>query len=115
MVLRTFDAMATADRRASPREVLREHRSGILSLLAERGVRDVRVFGSLARGDEDLQSDIDLLVELPDGGSAASELLTALGLSEELSQLLRAPVDVVTARTLRDDVRDAALAEAVPL
>jgi len=37
------------------------------------------VFGSPARGDEDSQSDI----ELPDGGSAAAELLTALGLSEE--------------------------------
>ena len=54
--------MATADRRTSPREVLREHRSEILALLADRGVRDVRVFGSLARGDEDVHSDIDLLV-----------------------------------------------------
>jgi hypothetical protein len=46
----------------SPREVLRNERGRILSLLAERGARDVRVFGSLARGDEDFQSDIDLLV-----------------------------------------------------
>jgi predicted nucleotidyltransferase len=99
----------------APREVLRTQRGRILSLLAERGARDVRVFGSLARGDEDPQSDIDLLVELPDGGSAAAELLTALGLSEELSQLVRARVDVVTPRTLREEVREAALAEAVPL
>ena len=107
--------MATADHRPSPREVLREHRSKILSLLAERGVRDVRVFGSLARGDEYVESDIDLLIQLPDGGSAGAELLTALGLSEELSQLVRARVDVATPRTLRDEVRNAALAESVPL
>ena len=54
----------------------------------------MRVFGSLARGDDDPQSDIDLLVEISDAGSAAAELLTVLGLSEELSQLVLARVDV---------------------
>jgi len=75
--------MTTDGDRRLPREVLREQRSRILSLLAERGGRDVRVFGSLARGDDDTQSDIDLLIELPGGDSAAAELLTVLGLSEE--------------------------------
>ena len=75
----------------------------------------MRLFGSLARGDEDAQSDIDLLVDLPEAGSAGAELLTALGLAEELSQLVRARVDVATPRTLRDEVRGTALAEAVPL
>lgn len=103
------------DQRIAPRDVLRTERGKILSLLAERGIRDVRVFGSLARGDDDPQSDIDLLVELPDSGSAGGELLTALGLSEELSQLVRTRVEVATPRTLRADVRAAALAEAVPL
>jgi predicted nucleotidyltransferase len=107
--------MAAADGNSSPRDVLREHRSAILALLAERGVREVRVFGSLARGDDDVQSDLDLLVDLPDAGSLGAELLTALGLAEELSQLVHARVDVATPRTLRDEVRDAALAEAVPL
>lgn len=106
---------AVADGNNSPREVLREHRSRMLEYLAERGASNVRIFGSLARGDEDAQSDIDLLVELPDAGSAGAELLTALGLAEELSHLVHARVDVVTPRTLRDEVRDAALAEAVPL
>ena len=101
--------------RRTPREVLREQRSRILSLLSERGGRDVRVFGSLARGDDDVQSDIDLLIELPGSDSAAAELLTVLGLSEELSELIGAQIDVVTPRTLRDEVRDAAIAEAVPL
>ncbi|MGH3049656.1 MAG: nucleotidyltransferase family protein [Gaiellaceae bacterium] len=107
--------MVTADESRSPREVLGERRSTILAFLAERGASDVRVFGSLARGDEDAQSDIDLLVELPDAASPGAELLTALGLAEELSELVHARVDVATPRTLRDEVRDAALAEAVPL
>lgn len=107
--------MSSHVERLPPRDVLRARRTAILSLLAERGGRDVRLFGSLARGDEDDQSDIDLLVELPDVDSAAAELLAALGLSEELSQLVGTRVEVVTPGTLREEVRDAALAEAVPL
>jgi predicted nucleotidyltransferase len=95
--------------------VLREQRATILSVLAERGGRDVRVFGSIARGDDDELSDVDLLVDLPQGDSPGDELLTVLGLSEELSQLVGARIDVVTPRTLRAEVRAAALAEAVPL
>ena len=98
-----------------PREVLREQRSTILSRISESGGRDVRIFGSLARGDDDDRSDIDLLIELPDSESVAGELLTVLGLSEELSKLVGARVDVVTPRTLHDDVRAAAISEAIPL
>lgn len=107
--------MTDATERLAPREVLRRERSRVLSLVAERGGRDVRVFGSLARGDDDVGSDIDLLIELPGAESAAAELLTVLGLSEELSQLVGTRIDVVTPRTLRDGVREAAIAEAVPL
>ena len=99
----------------SLRELLRRERFRILTLVEGRGGRDVRVFGSLARGDDDPQSDIDLMIELPGSDSAADELLTVLGLSEELSQLVGARVDVVTPRTLREEVRSAAVAEAVPL
>lgn len=99
----------------SPRDILTRERSRILALLTERGGRDVRVFGSLARGEDDEQSDIDLLIELPEGGSAAGELLTVLGLSEELSEFVGARIDVVTPRTLRPEVREAAITEAIPL
>ena len=109
------DTVAALGERPTPRDVLREQRSTILSVLSERGGRDVRVFGSIARGDDDELSDVDLLVDLPDGDSPADELLTVLGLSEELSELLGARIDVVTPRTLRAEVRAAALAEAVPL
>jgi uncharacterized protein len=101
--------------RRSPREILREQRSMILSRVSEGGGHDVRLFGSLARGDDDAQSDIDLLIELPDGDSVGGELLTVLGLSEELSELVGARVDVVTPRTLRDEAREAAFSEAIPL
>jgi uncharacterized protein len=107
--------VTTDDDQRSPRAVLKEKRSAILSLLSERGGREVRVFGSLARGDEDARSDIDLLIELPVHGSLAAELMTVLGLSEELTELAGTRIDVVTPRTLRDAVREAAIAEAVPL
>ena len=74
----------------------------------------MRVFGSLARGEDDEQSDIDLVIELPESGSVAAELLTVLGLSVELSEFVGARIDIVTPRTLRPEVRDAALLEAIP-
>jgi uncharacterized protein len=79
------------------------------------GRQGIRVFGSLARGDDDAESDIDLLVELPGERTTGEGLLTVLALTDEFSSALGARVDVVTPRTLRDDVRDAAVAEAVPL
>ena len=100
---------------STTRELVRRERPRILEFLASHGARDVRLFGSLARGDDDPLSDIDLLVELDETRSAGGELLRVLGLSEELSKLLEARVDVATLRTLRPDVREIALAEAVPL
>src|SRR3954467_8179590 len=67
LALPRWDPMVDApDGKKAPREVLREHRLRMLDHLAERGASNVRIFGSLARGDDDGQSDIDLLVELPD-------------------------------------------------
>lgn len=111
--MRSFVLMHGETRRA--REVVHRERSRIAAFLAARGARDVRVFGSVARGEDDDRSDIDLLIDLDGDRSAGSELLEVLGLSEELSELLDARVDVVTPRTLRPEVRDVALAEAVPL
>lgn len=96
-------------------ELLRRHRDAIISVLAQRGAEDVRVFGSVARGEEEPESDIDLLVELRGERSAGGELLAVLELSELLTALVGARVDVVTARSLRPEVRELAVAEAVPL
>ena len=109
------DHVAMAAQFSTAREVLFRERSRILEFLAANGARDVRLFGSLARNDDDGSSDIDLLVQLDGTRSQGGELLSLLGLSEELSNLLQARVHVVTPRTLRPEVRDSALAEAVPL
>ena len=72
---------------------------------------NVRVFGSVARGESDSQSDVDFLVDL-DPGRTISDLG---GLLMDLQDALGAPVDVVTERGLRVRVRERILAEAVVL
>jgi predicted nucleotidyltransferase len=90
---------------------LRQQRRAILAAAARRRASNVRVFGSVARGDDTDDSDIDLLVDLADDVS----LVGLIGLERELSQLLDRRVDVVPARGLKPVVARRALAEAVPL
>jgi len=92
-------------------EVLREKRDEILRIAARHGARNVRVFGSLARGDARPDSDVDLLVDLEPGRS----LFDLGGLLMDLQDLLGHSVDVVTERGLRERIRDRVLQEAVPL
>jgi predicted nucleotidyltransferase len=86
-------------------------RDEILRAAAHRGARNVRVFGSVARGDNDEASDIDFLVEMEPGRT----LFDLSGLLLDLESLLHVPVDVVTERGLRAKVRDRVLSEALPL
>lgn len=90
---------------------LRERRADILAIAARHGAVSVRVFGSVARGDADSESDVDFLVELEPGRS----LLDLGGLLVDLQQLLGGSVDVVTERGLKDRIRLRVLREAVPL
>jgi len=92
-------------------EHLKEKREAILRIAAKHGARNVRVFGSAARGDADDRSDIDILVEMEKGRS----LLDLAGLWRELNDLLGIRVDVVTEKGLRDSIREQVLKEAVPL
>lgn len=92
-------------------EVLRTKREEILRLCAKYGAHNVRVFGSVARGEADEQSDVDFLVELQLGRS----LFDLGGLQYELEQLLGCPVDVVTERGLKIRIRERVLGEAVAL
>jgi len=91
--------------------LLEEKRGEILRLAAEHGAREVRVFGSVARGEADRKSDIDFLVELETGRS----LLDLGGLQMELESLLDRRVDIVTARGLKARIRERVLREAVPV
>lgn len=90
---------------------LRRHRRAVIEAALRRGARNVRVFGSVARGEDDPDSDVDLLVDL----DASQSLVGLAGLSRELAELLGVGVDVVPAASLKASMRDEALAEAVPL
>ena len=91
--------------------LLVEHRAALLELAERRGLRNVRVFGSMARGDHHARSDVDLLVDAPPGTSA----LALCGLSIDAEQMLDRPVDVITERCLYTPMRKRAVREAVPL
>jgi hypothetical protein len=93
------------------KELLKEKRKDILSIAAKYGARNVRIFGSLARGEADERSDIDFLVEMEPGRS----LLDLGGLQAELEALFGCPVDVVTEKGLKARIRDRVLSEAVPV
>ena len=91
------------------RERLNEKRAEVLQAAERHGARNVRVIGSVARGDATADSDLDLLVELERGRS----LLDHADLMIELETLLGCKVDVATEQGLRLRVRDRVLAEAV--
>lgn len=84
------------------------HRAEIRALAERHGLRDVRIFGSMARGDADDASDVDLLVTLPPGrtGLALGALLM------DVQDLLRRRVQVVTERSLHPVLRHEVLREA---
>jgi uncharacterized protein len=92
-------------------ELLKSKRADILQVAAQHGARNVRVFGSVARGEARPDSDVDVLVELETGRS----LLDLGGLLMDLQDLLGREVDVVTEPGLRDRIRERVLKEAVPL
>ena len=91
--------------------LIESHREQLLSLARRRGVTSVRVFGSMVRGGEREDSDVDLLVTLAPGTSA----LALGGLLLDAQELLGRRVDVVTEASLHPALRDQVLADAVPL
>ena len=74
-------------------------------------INTIILFGSVARGEANKKSDIDLLVDTAPGGS----LLDRVAFMQDLQDLLDRKVDVVTARSLHWYIRDKVLSEAVPL
>lgn len=90
---------------------LRAAKQELLRCAARHGARNIRIFGSVARGDDRPDSDVDLLVDL----DAGRGLLDLAELRDALSELLGERVDVATLDLLRPEVAEAAAAEAVPL
>ncbi|MBI2706088.1 MAG: helix-turn-helix domain-containing protein [Actinobacteria bacterium] len=90
---------------------LRQRRKAIIRAAEGRRAHNVRVFGSVARGEDVGSSDVDLLVDL----DAGVGLLDLIGLERELAELLGVDVDVVPADSLKPRMRDRVEREAVPL
>ena len=92
-------------------ELLQEKRQEILAIAAKHGAYNVRIFGSVARGEADEKSDVDFLI---DAGPKRTPFFPG-GLVMDLENLLGRPVDVVTEKGLRSRIRERVLKEAVPL
>jgi uncharacterized protein len=92
-------------------ELLQSNLEEIQRIAAQYGAYNVRIFGSVARGEADDQSDIDLLVDMEPRRS----LLDLAGLLVDLEELLGCKVDVVPEDSLRKRIKDRVLKEAIAL
>jgi uncharacterized protein len=92
-------------------DTLYANRRAVLELAARHGARNVRVFGSMARGDARPDSDVDLLVDIEPGRT----LLDVIALEQDLEELLGRPVDVLTDGGLSPYLQQRILAEAAAL
>ncbi|MFO7651939.1 MAG: nucleotidyltransferase domain-containing protein [bacterium] len=91
--------------------LIEQHRHEILRIAHSHGARRVRVFGSVARGDDRDDSDVDVLVDLEPG----RDLLDIVAIKQDLEALLGRRVDVVTERALSPYLRSEVLREAAAL
>ena len=94
-----------------PSKMLQDKRDEILRIAAAHGAQNVRVFGSLSRGEAGAKSDVDLLVKLEPGRS----LLDLIAIKQELEDLLGREVDVVTEDAVSPYIREQVLKEAISL
>jgi predicted nucleotidyltransferase len=96
---------------ATIEQILQSNRRDILALAEKRGARNVRIFGSVVRGEARPDSDVDFLVDLEPGRS----VFDLGGLLMDLQSLLGLEVDLVTEAGLRPRLRQQVVAEAKPL
>ncbi|MBU4198989.1 MAG: nucleotidyltransferase family protein [Verrucomicrobia bacterium] len=92
-------------------EQIKEKASDLRNIAARHGARNIRIFGSVARGEADSESDIDFLVDM----EPVRSLFDLGGLYMDWRNLLGRDIDVVTEKGLRERIRDRVLREAVPL
>jgi uncharacterized protein len=94
-----------------PSESLETHRAALREIVLRNGAERPRIFGSALRGDDNDDSDLDLLVD----PSPRTTLMTLAAIQLEAEQLLGVPVDVLTPKSLPERYRDRVLREAQPL
>ena len=90
---------------------IQQKKNEILAVAQQHGIMNIRIFGSEARGEDNLQSDIDLLVDLEKGRT----LFDLGGALMQLQDLLGRKVDIVTERGLHWYLREKIMKEAKPL
>lgn len=92
-------------------KLLKDKREEILQLATKHGAYNVRIFGSVARGEANEDSDIDFLINVKENHSR----WFPGGLLADLEDLLGCKVDIVTERSLHELIRERILKEAIPL
>ncbi|QJB28394.1 nucleotidyltransferase family protein [Limnospira fusiformis] len=93
------------------KDELQQRRDEILAVAQQHGAFNVRIFGSVARGEEQEDSDIDFLVEM----NSNCSLLDRIALIQDLEDLLNRKVDVTTVKGLRDYLRERIINQAISL
>lgn len=91
--------------------LLRKHRDEVVAIIEAADLRNPRVFGSVARGEDTTQSDIDLLVDL----GPSDDFLLMGPVAEDIAALLDIHIDVMCPEILKASIREAALREAIAL
>ena len=90
---------------------IKSRREEILNIAKNFGAKNIRVFGSMARGEEGPESDLDIIVEMEKGSS----LLDIIAIKQDIEELLGRKVDVVTEASISPYIRKEILREAVNL
>ncbi len=93
------------------KKILKEKRSEILKIAEFYGASNIRIFGSVARGEATANSDIDFLLDIEPG----KNLLDRIALIQDLEDLLGCKVDVAKPEILHESIREKVLQEAIPL
>lgn len=91
--------------RPRPSDALRGHEAEVLHIAARNGATRVRVFGSVAKGSDTIDSDLDLLVD----PAPATSLFDLFRMEDEITDLLGVKVEVVSARTASDEMLASAI------
>src|SRR5437764_755678 len=103
--------VADGPRRRVTLDEVRAHRDEIMEIAKRRKVRAVRIFGSVARGESDDDSDLDLLLDMDPEGS----LFDMSGFALDVEELLNVFTQVATPNGLKSRIRDRVLGEAISL